>query len=96
VVAGDFRYLSLRGLDVDASNPTSFQPRLDLAQVYTDLLTTTQGLLRRAEKLRHEKSDPVLDAVLDVLGGDVIGPLSVSRLWPFLDSRRGKHPLVLL
>jgi len=44
------RHLSLRGLDLDASDPTGSQRRFDLAQVYVDLRTTSQVVLERAEK----------------------------------------------
>jgi hypothetical protein len=46
------RHVSLRGLDVGASDPTGTQLRFDLAQVYVDLLTTTQVPLDRTAK-RH-------------------------------------------
>jgi predicted NACHT family NTPase len=44
------RHLSLRGLDLDASDPTGSQRRFDMAQVYVDLRTTSQVILEREEK----------------------------------------------
>jgi hypothetical protein len=42
VLRESYRYISLRGLDLGASDPTGTPQRFDLTQVYVDLLTTTQ------------------------------------------------------
>ena len=58
VVVDSCRQLSLRGLDVGASDPTSAQQRLDLVQVYVDLLTTTQVPVEKTtEKRRRQSKD---------------------------------------
>jgi len=49
------RHLPLRGVDVNASDPTGGKRRLDLAQVYVDLDTTTQVDLTDEEK--RERSE---------------------------------------
>lgn len=69
------RHLSLRGLDVGASDPTGAQQRFDLAQLYVEVLTTTQvphqkrGKQRslQRELLREERETrplPALEAVI--------------------------------
>jgi len=40
VLVESYRHMSLRGLDVSASDPTGAQQRFDLVQVYVDLLAT--------------------------------------------------------
>ena len=84
VLVDGCRHMSLRGLDVDASDPTGSQKRFDLAQVYVDLHTTTQvpltnkGKRRRAERTpsaeRETRPLGALEAVVDqrhvVLLGD--------------------------
>jgi formylglycine-generating enzyme required for sulfatase activity/energy-coupling factor transporter ATP-binding protein EcfA2 len=47
--------LPLRGVDVGASDPTSGQQRLDLAQVYVNLDTKTQVPLTEEEKKRRRE-----------------------------------------
>jgi energy-coupling factor transporter ATP-binding protein EcfA2 len=42
VLVEDCRHMSLRGLDISASDPTGAQRRFELAQVYVNLLTKTQ------------------------------------------------------
>ncbi|MBI3249887.1 MAG: SUMF1/EgtB/PvdO family nonheme iron enzyme [Deltaproteobacteria bacterium] len=42
VLADSCRHLSLRGLDIGASDPTGTPQQFDLAQIYVELLTTTQ------------------------------------------------------
>ena len=42
VLVESCRHVSLRGLDIGASDPTSKQQHFDLSQVYVELLTTTQ------------------------------------------------------
>ena len=49
------RHLPLRGVDVGASDPTSGQQRLDLAQVYVNLDTKTQVPLTEEEKKERER-----------------------------------------
>jgi formylglycine-generating enzyme required for sulfatase activity len=68
------RHMSLRGLDVDASDPTGSQKRFDLVHVYVDLHTTAQVPItktakrRRAERVpsaeRETRSLGVLEAVV--------------------------------
>jgi len=75
VLVDGCRHMSLRGLDVDASDPTGSQKRFDLAQVYVDLHTTTQvpltnkGKRRRTERTlsaeRETRPLRVLEAVVD-------------------------------
>jgi predicted NACHT family NTPase len=48
------RHLSLRGLDVDASDPTGSQRRFDLAQVYVDLATTSRVPVEGAKSRRRK------------------------------------------
>jgi hypothetical protein len=52
------RQMSLRGLDVDASDPTGSQKRFDLMQVYVDLHTMTQVPLTKAAKRRRAERVP--------------------------------------
>jgi predicted NACHT family NTPase len=42
VLVEDCHHMSLRGLDIGASDPTGAQQRFELAQVYVSLLTKTQ------------------------------------------------------
>ena len=52
VLVDGYRHLSLRSLDMGASDPTGQQQRFDLTQVYVDLHTTTQ-VARDAGKRRR-------------------------------------------
>ncbi|MGH8068217.1 MAG: SUMF1/EgtB/PvdO family nonheme iron enzyme [Candidatus Entotheonellia bacterium] len=61
VLVDGCRHLSLRGLDVDASDPTGSQRRLDLAQVYVDLHTTSRVPLERAETRRGKPQEELLE-----------------------------------
>jgi hypothetical protein len=61
VLVDGCRHLSLRGLDVDASDPTGSQRRFDLAQVYVDLRTMSQVPLERAEKRRRKPQEELLE-----------------------------------
>lgn len=72
VVVDSCRHLSLRGLDLGASDPTGTQQRLDLVQVYVDLLTTTQvpveqtkgkGRRRKPQDLGSERETRPLSAL---------------------------------
>src|SRR5712692_8544548 len=56
VLVESCRHMSLRGLDVGASDPTGAQQRFDLAQVYVDLLTTTLTSIgsRVGKRQRHQ------------------------------------------
>jgi energy-coupling factor transporter ATP-binding protein EcfA2 len=47
-------HLSLRGLDIDASDPTDSRRRFDLEQVYVDLHTTSRVPVERAETHRRK------------------------------------------
>ena len=58
MVVSSARHLPLRGVDLGASDPTSTQDRLDLAQVYVDLDTRTQVEVRRARKKKPERALP--------------------------------------
>ena len=55
ILVNSSRQMSLRGLDVGESDPTGEQPRLDLAQVYVDLLTTTQVPTDKNQQERRER-----------------------------------------
>ena len=52
------RHLSLRGVDLGASDPAGGQQRLDLAQVYVDLNTTTQIPLAEEDEGERRRSRP--------------------------------------
>ena len=61
--------LSLRGLDIGASDATRKQAPLDLAQVYVDLDTTTKVLDVQDEKsLQDESKSRPLSALEAVIG----------------------------
>jgi len=55
VLVSTCRHLPLRGVDVGASDPTGGQQRLDLAQVYVDLDTTSQVSLTEEEGEQREQ-----------------------------------------
>jgi len=55
VLVSTCQHLPLRGVDVGASDPTSGQQRLDLAQVYVDLDTKTQVSLTEKEKKERKR-----------------------------------------
>jgi len=55
VLVSTCRRLPLRGVDVGASDPTSGQQRLDLAQVYVNLDTKTPVPLTEEEKEQRER-----------------------------------------
>ncbi|MGH8591734.1 MAG: NACHT domain-containing protein [Gammaproteobacteria bacterium] len=59
VLVESSRHLSLRGLDVGASDPTGQPTRFDLMQVYVDLLTTRQAAAQEARPVRgrHENKE---------------------------------------
>lgn len=62
------RHMSLRGLDIGASDPTGKQRRLDLTQVYVDLHTTTQVPLPDAQKERRKKREQSVEHETRPLG----------------------------
>jgi predicted NACHT family NTPase len=57
VLTEGFRHLSLRGLDVGASDPTGAQQRFELAQLYVEMLTTTQVPLHKRSRQRSEQRE---------------------------------------
>jgi hypothetical protein len=61
VLVDGCRHMSLRGLDVGASDPTGSQKRFDLAQVYVDLDTTTQVPLTKKGKRRRAEHTPAAE-----------------------------------
>ena len=62
VLVDGCRHLSLRGLDVDASDPTGSQRRFDLAQVYVDLATTSQVPVEGTKTPRRKLQDELPEA----------------------------------
>ena len=68
VLVDGCRHMSLRGLDVDASDPTGSQKRFDLAQVYVDLHTTTQIPLTNKGKRRPAEHTPSAERETRPLG----------------------------
>jgi hypothetical protein len=62
------RHMSLRGLDVNASDPTGSQKHFDLGQVYIDLYTTTQVSLTKAAKRRLAERGPSAERETRTLG----------------------------
>jgi hypothetical protein len=75
VLVESFRHLSLRGLDLAASDATGAQQRFELAQLYVELLTTTQvprqkrGGQRNLQRelLREERETSPLSALEAVI-----------------------------
>ena len=75
VVADEYRHLSLRGLDKSESDPASRQQRVELTQVYVDLLTESVVPVdadeperqKQRELFRERKTRPltVLEAVIE-------------------------------
>jgi formylglycine-generating enzyme required for sulfatase activity len=53
------RHVSLRGLDIGASDATSGQQRFDLSQVYVELLTTTQVPQDESTRPRRRQREPL-------------------------------------
>ena len=82
VLVSTCRCLPLRGVDVGASDPTSGQQRLDLAQVYVNLDTKTPVPLTEEEKEQRERRAP--------LGERETRPLRV------LEATAGNRRLVIL
>ncbi len=60
VLVSACRHLPLRGVDIDASDPTGGQQRLDLAQVYVNLDTKTQVPLSK-EEMKKQQQRAVVD-----------------------------------
>jgi hypothetical protein len=69
VLVDGCRHMSLRGLDVDASDPTGSQKHFDLAQVYVDLHTTTQVPLTNKGKRRRAEHTPAAERETRPLSG---------------------------
>lgn len=70
--------MSLRGLDVRASDATTDQQGLDLARVYVDLLTTRQELKKQRQDRHQERA----------LAGEEQETQPLSALRAVIDHRR--------
>jgi formylglycine-generating enzyme required for sulfatase activity/energy-coupling factor transporter ATP-binding protein EcfA2 len=75
VLINSYRHVSLRGLDIGASDPTGAPQRFDLTQVYVDVLTTTQVPVQRSAKRGRrpetdleDQRDTRLLSVLEAVG----------------------------
>lgn len=84
VLAAAHRHLPLRGLDAGASDPAGERARLDLAQVYIDLVTRTQiPLSRESQDVDRDPSQQCCPrAWHDVRASRTRGRLALSRRWP--------------
>lgn len=68
VLVSACRHLPLRGVDIGASDPTSGQKPLELAQVYVDLDTKTQVPITSEEKKKRKEAPLPVDRETRPLG----------------------------
>lgn len=88
VLLSSCRYLPLRGIDIGASDPTSGQQRLELAQVYVDLdvalFMTSRGRYLEGDGDIERKT---IGQNRNPISGNTVNPQSIldtSRKWPRL------------
>jgi hypothetical protein len=94
VLAASCRHVSLRGLDIGAGDPTGKPQRLDLTQIYVDLLTTTQVPVHPSGK-RRGRQGTMLDEQRETRPLSVVEAVGQHRWIVILgDPGSGKSPFL--